>query len=279
MSAKEDSNGNLKNDTEDAMSEDAMSVDLQVEESAATNGDIQSEQRGNANDDGVECMFVADLSREETQPPQDENMVYPRVWVDHNNDWMIELVNDQDRASVEAVSESFNGSSNNMKYYWVAEHSSPTGCWGGGLCFLISRTFQGTEFIESKALASVGESMWQFCSFTQFHQMSAKQKRRQATLLGALAKSPFFKTTSMLLGYTAMNRHYGLGGKGSIWNSLPIPTVQDLYGVAYTNPLEALRFAMANGMPVEEFYAKENEESLRSESVFFVGECNAAYKV
>ena len=45
---------------------------------------------------------------------------------------------------------------------------------------------------------------------------------------------------------------YGKTGKNSIWNNLPIPTVEQYDGVAYLSPLCIVKYLFANGVPIDD---------------------------
>ena len=144
------------------------------------------------------------------------------------------------------VCESF-GLQNNMMFFHVAEWAKE----GGGIQYLVSRAFRKTESIyETDITASLQEAEWHFGCFVQYVSMGDEQRKRQASIIGVLVnsfqatKSSLFQATRVLT-YKELNKYYGRSNQHTIWNSLPIPQPDNIFGIAYTNPVNAVRYLLA----------------------------------
>ena len=149
----------------------------------------------------------------------------------------------------------------NMLDFWTAELVCPK---SGGLRYLVARAFQKSKILNATKMPSLEEAQWHMKNCIQYQSMTDKQRRRHAMLLNSLSMSDcptgigmVFQNTYMP-SYNDMNRIYGRPGTNSIWNILPIPTVQNIRGVAYVNPVDAVRFAFAFGVTVDDFYVDFN---------------------
>ena len=138
----------------------------------------------------------------------------------------------------------------------MADHTSPKGEIGGGGKYLVSRTFQGTAFIDSNQVPGIKETAFQLQHFIQYNSMTDKQRRRHVKLTTALMKNSDIFHHTNLPNYKYLSTIYGTKSKESMWHNLPIPPVQNFDGVAYVNPLHALKFMLAHGFSIDNFYVE-----------------------
>ena len=169
------------------------------------------------------------------------------------------------------VMDSF-GDQRNMKLYHFAEFVRKN----GGIQYLVTRSFRRTEFIYGSAqdtVASVEEAKWHFKCFTQYISMSDKQRQREAELLSSLLvgmDQKFFRATR-LVSYHELNIIYGRSNQHSLWNVLPVPSVANIGGIAYVNPVNAIRYLMAFSAELDDLTVKfgannDDDTSIHSES-------------
>lgn len=145
------------------------------------------------------------------------------------------------------------GDQSAMKLYFVAEFAKNQ----GGIQYLISRAFRHTEYIGNERPTTVTESCWHFRAFVQYTSMSDKQRKREASIIQALVSSfsggqSLFGATRVL-AYEELNRFYGRSNQHSLWNTLPVPTVENIGGIAYTNPINVIRYLFAFGADVDDY--------------------------
>jgi hypothetical protein len=199
-------------------------------------------------------------------------------------DWLEEVCGNIKVASRFEVMEAFDDQLN-MKYYFCAKHVNND---AGGYRYLVSRAFQGTEFISKKKVAATPEAIWHIQSFIQYHSMNQKQRKRQAAITASLfdgiTQSTLFDMTRVL-PFDDLQKHYGKSRKDALWNSLPIPVVQNFSGIAYINPLQVLRFMFAFAVEMDNFVLRfdehehDEEEQLsdcEDEVVINVEDCRAS---
>jgi hypothetical protein len=155
-----------------------------------------------------------------------------------------------------------------MKYYFSANHVNND---AGGYRYLVTRAFCGTELISrSKVAGSAEEAKWHMQSFVQYYAMNEKQRKQQAAITaslfdGSMLSNLFDKTR--VLPYNALKQHYGKSRKDALWNTLPIPTVQNISGIAYINPLQVLRFMFVFGVKLDNFVLRLEEEGSEDEEM------------
>ena len=200
------------------------------------------------------------LENEESMPPHIAALIRqcPKISM-KGNEWMDEAFRDTKRAELTDIASSFSDL-DNMRLFWVAEHASPPGRCGGGLRYLVARTFQNAKAdagLDVDRIPDFPEARWHIDSFIQYHSMSEPQQRRQARITKSIMdhvqpqSGTFFKDT-FIPEYKDLARMYGKTGKQSLWNILPIPPVEDLDGVAYVSPIHIVKFLFANGVPVDD---------------------------
>ncbi len=172
----------------------------------------------------------------------------------------------------------------NMKLYFFAEQISRH----GGIRYLVSRAFKRSEYLFScivtnEKIASEEEAKWHFLSFAQYISQSSAQRCRQSAITRILAPASthIFQATRPL-EFHELNRFYGRSNQHCLWNSLPIPAVKSIDGIAYVEPLQALWFFMAFGLAVDEFFVTPSDSdddssmAIDSSTVFHIPECKAA---
>ena len=139
----------------------------------------------------------------------------------------------------------------NMKLYHAAEFEKK----GGGIQYLVTRAFQKTTVISSsKVLANEMEADWHFDCFVQHMGLNEHQRVRQARITQAADRDMFNNTKH--LAHKEFNRFYGRSNMHTLWNTLPIPTVHNVGGIAYVNPVNAIRYWFANGTEVDDCFFK-----------------------
>ena len=179
------------------------------------------------------------------------------------------------RATRLEVMDSF-GDQRNMKLYHFAEFTRSN----GGIQYLVTRCFRRTEFIygnshQQDTVASVQEAKWHFKCFTQYISMSDKQRRREAELLSSLLvgmDQTFFRTT-WLVDYHELNIIYGRSNQHSLWNILPIPSVVNIGGIAYVNPVNVIRYLMAFAADVDDMavnFVSDNENDDNDDDTYSI---------
>jgi hypothetical protein len=245
-----------------------------------------------AMEDEMSRTFVegdALLEKEESMPPRIAALIrqYPKISM-KGNEWMDEAFRDTKRAELTDIASSFSDL-DNMRLFWVAEHASPPGRCGGGLRYLVARTFQNAKAdagLDVDRIPDFPEARWHIDSFIQYHSMSEPQRRRQARITKTVMdhvqqqSGTFFKDT-FIPEYKDLARMYGKTGKQSLWNILPIPPVEDLGGVAYVSPIHIVKFLFANGVPVDDIVVNsgvqsDNEEEEEDKRVFHVADTTTA---
>ena len=143
-----------------------------------------------------------------------------------------------------------------MLFYHGAEHVKER----GGVQYLVSRCFRKSEFqMKSKYTAKIPEAEWHFDAFIQYVSMTDRQRKRNSNILARLEhhllSESLFQATH-ILSYPQLNRVYGSSNQHSLWNILPIPTVENLGGIAYTNILHVIRYWMAFNTELDNCFLK-----------------------
>lgn len=185
---------------------------------------------------------------------------HPTINLD-GNEWLAKLFEDAPTASWRDLRACFENIES-MKDYWTAEHASPPGRCGGGIRWLVAKTFQNADAgiaLSPEKTPSYVEARWQFDYFLQYHSMDEKQRQRQARIMKSIMddstqqKNNFFQQT-YIPDFKEFSKMYGKSGKNSIWNNLPIPPVEHHDGVAYVSPINIIKYLFANGVPVDDMY-------------------------
>ena len=193
----------------------------------------------------------------------------PELMLDGSK-WLADLLKDTQRASVSEVHESLAGL-DSMCSFWVSEHASPSGRAGGGIRFLVAKTFQKVgNFLDKDKYPTYPEALWHIESFIQYQSQTEKQRQRQARItqsyIGHLQQhfggEALFKNT-FIPDYKDVHKIYGTQAQQSLWNLLPIPPIQDIHGVAYVSPIHIAKFIMANGLPINDFFIQFLDEDRR----------------
>jgi hypothetical protein len=234
-------------------------------------------EQGNNNDDGNEPMdYVDGLSAEDIDTAM-SSITAPTATIDSLSpskqkkqdtlEWLRSAFIHVEEATDGEVMDSF-GDQTNMKLYHFAEHQEDN----GGIKYLVSRAFQRTEMVTGctgSQVATQEEAQWHFLNFVQYMSMSEQQRKRQAKLAYLLAaetalNKSFFKATR-ILQFEELNRYYGRSNRHTIWNILPIPTIENIDGIAYVNPINICRFLIAFSTNLDDFLVEFGEEPLGNE--------------
>ena len=256
---------------------------------APTNQDDTTTSTTTMDEDYKESATLADTLIS-TKPISDVSQ-YPRLSI-KGNEWMAAEFVDTGRATLSEMKAVFEGQSASMREYWFAEHATPPGYCGGGLRYYVAKTFQNAEGFQfdSSRIPKFAEAKWQFENFVQYQSMNDKQRKRQSRITEAIMDhvqqqtGKFFEQT-YIPPYKDLGRLYGRTGKLSMWNTLPIPQPQNVFGVSYTTPESIIKYAFANGVPVDDIMVEavgapefEFQSEDEDRKVYHVGECRKATK-
>ena len=185
-------------------------------------------------------------------------MDHPRINM-VGNEWMAKAFQDLPLAKVHHIRTCF-GNMDVMSDYWTAEHASPPGRCGGGIRYLVAKTFQNASTgigLSKEKTPRYVEARWHLDYFMQYNSMDEKQRQRQARITKSIMdhaeqqKGGFFQHT-YIPEYRNFSKVYGKTGKNSVWNNLPIPSVENIDGVAYVSPIDIIKYLFANGVPVDD---------------------------
>ena len=126
---------------------------------------------------------------------------------------------------------------------------------------VVARAFQGTMFIDEDLVPSVEEAMWHLMSFVQWMSLPEKQKRHQCHILQPIQRVKDFFGGTSALSHQDHARICGPTGVHSLWNTLPMPPVENLenLGCAHTNPLHILRHAFGLGIAIDDFCVDKDD--------------------
>ena len=201
----------------------------------------------------------------------------------HNagNDWLLRVLSKTKEATTDEVYGSFEGM-DLMREYFMADHASPKGETGGGVRYLVSRAFQGTLFIDPSRVPGMKETAFQLQNFIQYNSMTDKQRRRMAKLGTVLTKNSGILEHTSFPEYKRLPAIYGPQSLDSLWNNLPIPPVQNFFKVAYVNPIHTLKYLMAHGFPIDNFWVECGSGAApvlprkASDKVFHIAQSKAA---
>lgn len=171
--------------------------------------------------------------------------------------WLESAFSHLPTATVDDVAKSFGHSMVKMKNYYVYEHLGRDSHGelepGGGIRYLVGQAFHGTDYLDKDHVPDLEEAKWHMQNFVQYHSLSEAQRKRQSELYSPMHTSVEFLPKTRLPMYRDAPKYYGKVAKSSIWNHLPIPTVENVDGVGYVSPEHAIRFAFASGVDVDEF--------------------------
>lgn len=206
---------------------------------------------------------------------------YPKLTI-AGIEWMDKGFEAISRAELQDLNSCFDDM-DDMRNFWIAEHATEPKYCGGGLRYLVARTFQNTKggsSLDSSRMPSYAEARWHIEAFLQYQTMSELQRQRQSritkSVMGHIAqqKGDFFRHT-FIPDYKSLSKMYGKTGKQSIWNTLPIPPVENLNGVSYVSPMHILKYMFANGVPVDNilFDPKHHQYPSSMDVVGHVDEC------
>ena len=153
-----------------------------------------------------------------------------------------------------------------MKKLYVADHAKTPGHCGGGLQYMVARTFQNAKgTIDGTKVPEYSEARLHIDSFMQYHSMNKKQRMRQSGIdksrMNMVEKKHggSFSTKELFVPeYKDLSRLYGKTGTQSVYNILPTPPVKDIQGVAFIRPLNIVKYMFANGVPIDDFWAGSN---------------------
>jgi len=196
--------------------------------------------------------------------------------------WIAGAFESLEMANLTEIMNSF-GDQQAMKFYFVAEHTKEQ----GGIQYLIARAFRHTEYIgggnDDERNPTVAESCWHFHNFVQYTSMSDKQRKREASIIQSLVSSfsggqSLFHGTRVL-SYREQNKFYGRSNQHSLWNTLPVPTVENVGGIAYTNPLNVIRYLFAFAADLDEYVLElrgcASTDSSVTPVVYSITQCKA----
>lgn len=144
-----------------------------------------------------------------------------------------------------------------MMHYFLAENVTP----GGGVQYLVARAINQSECLHPDSVVSLEVAKYHFLKFSQYTSMSDSQRVRQVAIDRAAAFSYASDVgtldTHFPLTYEGMKKLYGRDNKHTIWNNLPTPTVENLDGIAYVNPLHACQFLFGFAIEMDDFYVNK----------------------
>jgi hypothetical protein len=175
-----------------------------------------------------------------------------------------------------------------MKQFWVSEHATTPGHCGGGLQYMVARTFQNAKgAIDVERTPTYDEARVQIDSFILYQTMNKRQRIIQSRINKALmqhvqpgAEGSILKLT-YVPEYKDQARLYGKSGNLSLYNLLPTPPVENIDGVAFISPINIARYMFANGVPIDDFWigSSRAESSLHATfdgKVHHVQQCRKA---
>ena len=164
-----------------------------------------------------------------------------------------------------------------MKLFWTAEHASPNGKMGGGMRYLVGRAFQKSKLLRPGAIPNYEESRWHMRHFYYGVQQTEKDREMLLQVLADLRGNQELFVHSWIPRDPAELRQIYYGSTNSLWNTLPIPTVQKVGDIAYTSPMDLALYAFAVGIKVDPIVVTADfdlEEHMKEHRrVFHVSDC------
>ena len=222
----------------------------------------------------TEAMSVSGFEEEqeegapfEAQEVSSDGM--PRMRME-GNEWLEKAMSHQSRCTVNDLKGALSEPSLcRLQEFFLEELGSGEGKCGGGLCHMVARAFQqkNNERLDRERTPSFQEAKWHFDNLVLYQSMNHKQRKMQAELnqklngssLSAFPAGSSNPHDSSLLKETfvphpnQMGRYYGGNNqRHSMLELLPVPKAKDVKGVAYVGPTAVLKFAFANGVPVDD---------------------------
>jgi hypothetical protein len=173
------------------------------------------------------------------------------------HEWLADMLKDTPKATPAEVFDSLQCCPN-MQRFWQAEHISP----GGGLVYLVGRAFNRSNFVGSHNLPDFPEAKWQMQNFMQYVNMSEKQRDWQAeiTIKITSSGSELIKKTRIPNAHE-LKKFYQSDCQHCLWQALPIPTIRNIDGIAYVNPVEIIRFAFAVGLQFDDIVVSKETDT------------------
>ena len=192
---------------------------------------------------------MADLSRgkQTDDKPDNDNLPPPLI---PGQRWMADGLKDAGKATGLEVFNALSCSPD-MQRFWQAEHACP----GGGLMYLVGRSVTRSYFVGADDLPDFQEAKWQFQCFMQYMSMNASQRKWHAEIIHQITScangNSLIKKTR-IPNAQELKRFYKSDSQHSLWESLPIPKVHNIDGIAYVNPLDICTFAFACGLSFDD---------------------------
>ena len=177
--------------------------------------------------------------------------------LDARHDWLAEMLKDTRKASDKDVFDSF-GAIPNMQRFWQAEHQTP----GGGMVYLVGRAYQRTNILNPNQLPDLPEARWQMQNFMQYVSLSDKQRDWHAEITTKITStgSDLIKKTR-IPNHQELKRFYLSDSQHCLWQSLPIPTIHNIGGISYVNPVDIIRFAYACSLPFDDIVLTKDTDT------------------
>lgn len=174
--------------------------------------------------------------------------------LDPRHNWLAEILKDSPKAKEKDILDALSCSPN-MQRFWLAENNSP----GGGLVFLVTRAFMRTNFLGADQMADLEEAKWQMQNFMLYVNMSERQRswHAQITMKVTSHGSDLIKKTR-IPNPQELKRFYMSDSQYSLYQSLPIPQIRNVKGIAYVNPVDIVRLAFAFGLPIDDICVTRN---------------------
>lgn len=174
-----------------------------------------------------------------------------------HDDWLAEALRDEPKASGEQLRKSLQCSLN-MQLFWQAEHVAP----GGGLIFLVARAFHRRTYLSPECLPDFSEAAWQMQNFMQYVGMSEKQRDWHAQItMKITSEGSGIITKTKIPNAKELRKFYKSDCTHCLWEALPVPTIQNIGGVAYVNPEHIVRFAFACGLKFDDIMVSKNTDT------------------
>lgn len=173
--------------------------------------------------------------------------VHPKVTdsvaLARKHEWLAEMLKDTPKATPAEVFDSLKCSPN-MQRFWAAEHNTP----GGGMVYLVGCAFYRSNFIGPEHLPDFREAAWQMQNFMQYVNMSDQQRRWHAEITTQVTSANHLIKKTRVPNAQELKRFYLSSSQYCLWQSLPIPQIQNIGRIAYVNPMDIIRFAFACGL-------------------------------
>ena len=164
--------------------------------------------------------------------------------------WIADGLKDTGKASTLQVFNALSCSPN-MQRFWQAEHTCP----GGGLMYLVGRSVARSHFVGAADLPGFQEAKWQFQCFMQYISLNECQRKWHAEIIQQVTScangNSLIKKTR-IPNAQELKRFYKSDCQHCLWETLPIPKVHNIDGIAYVNPLDICTFAFACGLSFDD---------------------------